>query len=197
MQFSKKAAMFGLDARVALAIFGALSVITGAALYNAIQDAKVVALMTELDNIDKAITEYYIDTGTYPPLKPTSVNGRLLMEELIFSSVQGWKGPYVTLSDTGTTIDGQLGHSQYASVLIYRQQDIDWSDPNAGSKCLSGSASCSVYICYYNGVPEDINKALDLKIDGIASANQGNFRYEWWVSCKKGMTYNKSLAPES
>ncbi len=36
-----KGAMFGLDARIALAIFGALSVISGAALYSAIKQAKV------------------------------------------------------------------------------------------------------------------------------------------------------------
>ncbi|MCP4355234.1 MAG: hypothetical protein GY793_06305 [Proteobacteria bacterium] len=40
MKYSNKGAMFGLDARVALAIFGALSVITGAALYSAISAAK-------------------------------------------------------------------------------------------------------------------------------------------------------------
>ena len=37
---NKKAAMFGLDARIALAIFGALSVISGAALYSAIQQLR-------------------------------------------------------------------------------------------------------------------------------------------------------------
>lgn len=37
--FTKKAAMFGLDARIALVIFGALSVISGAALYSAIGNA--------------------------------------------------------------------------------------------------------------------------------------------------------------
>tara|TARA_Y100001960_G_scaffold323342_1_gene401616 strand:- start:381 stop:521 length:141 start_codon:yes stop_codon:yes gene_type:complete len=36
-----KGAMFGLDARIALAIFGALSVISSAALYSAIQEADV------------------------------------------------------------------------------------------------------------------------------------------------------------
>ena len=36
----KKGAMFGLDARIALAIFGALSVISGAALYSAIKESK-------------------------------------------------------------------------------------------------------------------------------------------------------------
>ena len=39
----KKGAMFGLDARISLAIFGALSVISGAALYSAIQDSKSVS----------------------------------------------------------------------------------------------------------------------------------------------------------
>ncbi len=42
----KKAAMFGLDARIALVIFGALSVISGAALYSAIQQAKTTAFAT-------------------------------------------------------------------------------------------------------------------------------------------------------
>lgn len=40
----RKAAMFGLDARIALAIFGALSVISGAVLYSAIKQAKTEAL---------------------------------------------------------------------------------------------------------------------------------------------------------
>ena len=55
--------MFGLDARIALAIFGALSVISGAALYSAIQQAKVTETVTELDNISKAWAQYYLDTG--------------------------------------------------------------------------------------------------------------------------------------
>jgi len=45
---NNKGAMFGLDSRIALAIFGALSVISGAALYSAIQEAKATALYNEL-----------------------------------------------------------------------------------------------------------------------------------------------------
>ena len=51
---NKKGAIFGLDARIALTIFGALSVISGAALYSAIQESKVVALYTEFQEIGKA-----------------------------------------------------------------------------------------------------------------------------------------------
>ena len=63
MKFKNKGAMFGLDVRIALAIFGALSVISGAALYSAIQDAEATAVLTELEEIGKAWEAYYLDTG--------------------------------------------------------------------------------------------------------------------------------------
>ncbi len=46
--------MFGLDARIALAIFRALSVISGAALYSAIQQSKVIAMVNQFEEIAKA-----------------------------------------------------------------------------------------------------------------------------------------------
>ena len=51
----KKGAMFGLDARIALAIFGALSVILGAALYSAIQEAKNQQIISMFSEISKAL----------------------------------------------------------------------------------------------------------------------------------------------
>jgi type II secretory pathway pseudopilin PulG len=59
---NKKGAMFGLDARIALAIFGALSVISGAALYSAIQQSKAVAMVNSLEEIGKAIDSYRLET---------------------------------------------------------------------------------------------------------------------------------------
>ncbi|MCP4355108.1 MAG: hypothetical protein GY793_05655 [Proteobacteria bacterium] len=197
----KQGAMFGLDARVALAIFGALSVITGAALYNSIQDAKVVALITEFDNVDKAVTQYLLDTGSYPPPDTTSIlytnEGYLNIKELVISSEISWKGPYIEFA-----IDGSythlLDHSAYTDVRIFRKQDVVWDNPETTTEtCLSGSASCYVYTCI-TGVPEDIVKALDFKIDGIVGDDSGNFRY--WdnnKACKKGMVYDKSLSPAS
>jgi hypothetical protein len=44
----KKGAMFGLDARIALAIFGALSVISGASLYSEIKLKIVIKNVTYL-----------------------------------------------------------------------------------------------------------------------------------------------------
>lgn len=52
--------MFRLDARIALAIFGALSVITGAALYSAIQYSKTIAILVDLYNLGKAWSQSII-----------------------------------------------------------------------------------------------------------------------------------------
>jgi hypothetical protein len=51
--------MFGLDARIALAIFGALSVISGAALYSAIQDARVTAIVITYNRVFKIFIILY------------------------------------------------------------------------------------------------------------------------------------------
>ncbi|MCP4395336.1 MAG: hypothetical protein GY804_13880 [Alphaproteobacteria bacterium] len=192
----RKAAMFGLDARVALAIFGALSVITGSALYNALQEAKVVATITEMDNIDKALAEYLIDTGTYPVEADITDAGRLRLEELLISSITGWKGPYTLFSDTGTVTDGYLDHPSYDHIRSFRAINTSWKVPSIATKCLSTSESCSIYVCYIN-VPKDILKVLDVKIDGVDSQFTGKFRHNSLWGCKRGINYDKSLAPSS
>jgi len=197
MKNTKQGAMFGLDARVALSIFGALSIITGTALYNAFQEAKIVAIIAEMDNIDKAVAQYYIDTGIYPDLADSMTNGRLKSEELLFSSIKEWKGPYVTLQDEGAVNDGLLEHPVYSQIRIYKDKDSDWESPAINSsKCLSTSNNCSVYVCYF-GVSSDIQKGLELKIDGMTSANNSGIRYNSTHVCKRGMTYDKTLAPAS
>ena len=70
----KKGAMFGIDARIALAIFGAISVISGAALYLAIQQSKVTVLVTELEELSKAVKAYVLDIGQDIPLNPTNLD---------------------------------------------------------------------------------------------------------------------------
>jgi type II secretory pathway pseudopilin PulG len=90
----KKAAMFGLDARIALAIFGALSVISGAALYSAIQDAKATALYQESREIIKSFEALYLDLGYIPTYVSgsTKVDMRYLYSNP--TNTSSWKGPY-------------------------------------------------------------------------------------------------------
>jgi hypothetical protein len=98
----KKAAMFGLDARIALAIFGALSVISGAALYSAIQNAKVTAVVTEIKEFEKSIEALYIDLGYLVNMSSDTykANGwhrpdiRYLTTNT--ANLPYWNGPYLT-----------------------------------------------------------------------------------------------------
>tara|TARA_Y100001960_G_C14682343_1_gene831899 strand:+ start:889 stop:1437 length:549 start_codon:yes stop_codon:yes gene_type:complete len=90
MKFNK-ASMFGLDARIALAIFGALSVISGAALYSAIKEAKLTAIMVELKEFEKSVEQYMLDMGQdMPLLSAYNVDEGVLQA----SSASGWNGPY-------------------------------------------------------------------------------------------------------
>ena len=91
-----KAAMFGLDARISLAIFGALSVISGAALYSASQNAKTIAYVTQMQELVKAIEQYMLDTGTDLP-KDVTYDYVADLRELVISTKSGWKGPYLSM----------------------------------------------------------------------------------------------------
>tara|TARA_Y100001960_G_scaffold77711_1_gene83126 strand:+ start:1292 stop:1885 length:594 start_codon:yes stop_codon:yes gene_type:complete len=101
----KKGAMFGLDARIALAIFGALSVISGAALYSAIQEAKVTSFYTELVELNKAYEAYYLDTGS---IDMSSNLGKfdVLIEN--HYSEDDWNGPYIQAKKDGSVFSTSI-----------------------------------------------------------------------------------------
>ena len=192
MALFKKGAMFGLDARIALAIFGALSVISGAALYSAIQDARVTAILTEMDNIGKATTAYYLDTGIYPPAIAGADN-TLDARELTSSAKSGYQGPYLAFEDGSARM---LDHTIYGDVALYGLIDATFTDAtDAGSKCLTTTpGTCSVYVCF-TGVSDDLQDALDVKVDGTAGDGAGSVRYVSGGNlCLRALTFPKASA---
>ena len=110
---NKKGAMFGLDARIALAIFGALSVISGAALYSAIQEAKNQQIISMFSEISKGFEAYYIDTGIIPAQAESNTSS-LDIVQLIENSnnVDGWAGPYLTEEILHTDSATKIGSLQ-------------------------------------------------------------------------------------
>jgi hypothetical protein len=171
----KKGAMFGLDARIALAIFGALSVISGAALYSAIQQSKVVSIVTEIDSLSKAIEGFMLDTGI-----DISDNGfsNFFVGDLIIepSGVTGWKGPYFPkIGDLlGTDSKLYMDHPIYGNYL-FRNLDSDLGGTN-----YSNPNPCTTKPCYYwiqiNGLDANLAKAIDEYIDGSVSVDSGKVR---------------------
>ena len=192
----KKAAMFGLDARIALAIFGALSVISGAALYSAIQQAKITAIITEANELGKAITQYYLDTGSLPPHSSSNSSRDLSGAALKAapSGVSGWNGPYYPFTTASSEI---FKSSQGYNITIPYREDATWASSSAGT-CRTTSASCYVYI-WMNIADASIKQALEEEIDGnktTAAENlEGNFRY-YSSGCmiKLDIHYNPALA---
>lgn len=174
MKLSQKAAMFGLDARIALAIFGALSVIAGASLYSAIQESTATALLTELTELQKAYEQYYIDTGTHiNRTDAVTYEIKELIEDI--NSIPNWQGPYIGYNKLNDTSKIVLDHPKYNNILIRRMSLQTW---DGGYIACGAEKDCALFV-NINGIPKE-NYALliDNKVDGGDGANDGKFR--WW-----------------
>jgi hypothetical protein len=185
----KKGAMFGLDARIALAIFGALSVISGAALYSAIQDAEAMAVLTELEEIGKAWEAYYLDTGetldfanNTTPASAGFVRGKI--HDLINNpGLNGWAGPYLSYPIRPDDLsDNSLVHPKYDYVYIMHLTNAsDWGDSTtlASAYCNDAADECSIwaYISGMDEAPAGIHDLIDQKVDGGDGSTAGKFRW--------------------
>ena len=196
--YTKKGAMFGLDARIALAIFGALSVISGAALFSAIQDARVTAMVVYFEDMAKAYESLYIDTAAH------NQHGCYLTTNN--PAIQGWNGPYIR-----TTPQANCSGTQSVAIDDPFLNAVSTSSSYRGEIVLTGSGifgtlkdtawttypepcatnDCSVYYSHrspsgnINGTEFNrIAALLDEKIDGGDGALKGKFRYD------TGVVYN-------
>jgi type II secretory pathway pseudopilin PulG len=174
---TKRGAMFGLDARIALAIFGALSVISGAALYSAIQQAKVTKAVTYMKELEKAIEAYYLDTATMPP----AVSYYYDLGKLTSDTVAGWQGPYfdVEMIDSGICSKCRMSAPVLSSdsVIVLDTLLDNQSSANVYKLdvCNSG-ATCTYYMSLSN---QDLAMAqgVDAMLDGGNGQDSGKVRY--------------------
>ena len=170
---NKKGAMFGLDARIALAIFGALSVISGAALYSAIQESKITQLHTNLLEIGKAWEQYMLDVGEDIPINADSYRHSSL---LVDDTKPGWKGPYLSYEKTAVPHDYVLEYPNGGPIYLFTLNDNTWSVWNSGGVCTAGQ-TCYMWVAPNVGAGGlDLAKQLDIKLDGSDTPNTGNVR---------------------
>lgn len=176
IKFTKRAAMFGLDARIALAIFGALSVITGAALYSAIGNAKAVALLSDMKEINKALEQYYLDTGTLPAAStdgPKVLQSKALVEKP--TGIVNWKGPY--LSYKVATSNYVMEYPEYMHIHLLNLNNADWNSSMVWwNSHLCSSTDCSLWVLL-NGIDNDeMAKQIDNVVDSGDGIYEGDFR---------------------
>ncbi len=165
-----KGAMFGLDARIALAIFGALSVISGAALYSAIQQSKIIALVNQLNEAAKAVESFRIDTGQDLPESGSA--GILMAQNLVESSVDGANVPYTSLAKY-PTISHYLEHDGSA-VGVYKREGATWATGTYGTACTV--APCMIWVSIVNAHTLEEYEKIDEYVDGTVDLTSGRLR---------------------
>lgn len=199
----QKGAMFGLDARIALAIFGALSILAGVFLYNTLNKLEATKLLVHLKEIAKAYEQYYFDTSI--PLPRWSSNpaenfyyvqdiGKLVDD----FNIKDWKGPYISLPkfNIGPGQDSlSLFEDPSISITINQitknntwavNSSKDWS----AGRC-EGTADCYLWLRFgsANFKEEDLFKKLDELVDNNDGQQSGKMRWYYWNADKTWRGY--------
>ncbi len=152
----QQGAIFGLDARIALAIFGVLSVVGGYTATSMFREAQITQLTTELSNLKKAYQEFHLSTGEH-----TKRFMDLIKNDY---DIIGWSGPYTDLlSDKSRIYEGYYS-------FVEGRQDVAGVPP---VECTGGI--CSIWL-KLTGVNDTIAKQVDERLDNGASPNDGVLR---------------------
>lgn len=167
---TQSGAMFGLDARISLGIFGALSIIAGA--YTALNLSSIYAhsFSKELDETAKAIEAIHNDLeedlhGAL--INNTDKNAFIALydQEMIIEGRprSRWLGPYIK---TTTPI-----HDKFGEIRITKQGET------VGQDCFP-SAICYLWLVYDN-VPLDVAEELNKTFDGTEELMDVKGRLQW------------------
>lgn len=196
---AKSAAMFGLDARIALTIFGALSVITGAAIYGVLKKVHSVKTIYEMKEVMKAYEAYWLDTQETPKQVANETVGWsnwrfyfVNLNDLIKNpGVKGWKGPYLQgyyINEAYPLEDRKTGLSkidnEYDVQMFYGNISTDWgshdSSGNPGNSfqgyCESGE-ECALWISSAPNLNKSVIEKMDKEYDGGDGPASGNVKW--------------------
>lgn len=180
---SQRGAMFGLDARIALAIFAGLSVIAGMAVFGTIRQTDVTSLVSEFDNIGKGYINYAFDTGVDISTGATPGLGFAALYEDTPTPTLGWNGPYITRSTKQHPRFGEYD-------IVQGRIDTIGAPPGGVSNGAINGAWIKLTLVPCE-IAKDLDKAIDGDIDPVSPGDQldpadGNLRYE--TPCTAGNT---------
>lgn len=185
----KKGAMFGLDARIALAIFGALSVISGAALYSSIKKSDAVRMATEIAEVRKAVEHYMLDTGLYlttPAITSSNISIGNLYKN--YDSLPTWDGPYIGVDSTlAANIELTIARDKLIDRLwnAKRIKNSAWTGttPSTTSSSSCSPTDCAIFLRKSLGSSSssyskivNMYEVLDEYIDNSDGSGAGDIR---------------------
>ncbi len=168
----QRGALFGLDARIALAIFGILSVVAGVSIVTSIDGTRGQVLADELAQTSQALESFHHDLKTDIFLTLTTPTEKAAFQSLYDNSVimesdnlkARWNGPYVKSSSNI--------HPRYGAITLTK------AGPVHTSPCTP-TEICYLYVVYSN-VKADIATKANEVLDGTEendAPNEG--RLQW------------------
>ena len=169
---NQSGALFGLDARIALAIFGILSVVAGVSIVTSIDGTRGQVLATELADTAQALESFHHDLKTDIFLSLETPTEKGAFQALFDNSVirtgdnlqARWNGPYIKASSNL--------HPRYGAMTLTK------AGPVHSSPCIP-SELCYLYVVYSN-VKMDIAKKANEVLDGEAETDAGaEGRLQW------------------
>ncbi len=169
---SQSGAIFGLDARIALAIFGVISVVAGVAIVVNMDSVRGKSLAQELNETGQAVESLVTDLNTdlFPALtQPSEKNAFTALFDNSVLTEEGnlrsrWLGPYIKFTSTE--------HPRYSTMVLQPRQ----ADHTV--LCSPGS-DCYLWIVYSNvklNIAEEANNIIDNPNEQNPSANG---RLQW------------------
>lgn len=175
---NQKGAIFGLDARITLAIFSSLSVLAGYTITTNMDYITGGALTDELHNISNAIDGYHHDLkqDIYKTLvSPTSENaiGALYDNEFVSPGKfrARWIGPYMEYRSTT--------HPKYGEMTIEKRTE------KFKDQCQGTSSICYLYVSFEH-VPIGTLEKVNEDYDGEEVAPELEGRVQWDIREQTG-----------
>ena len=159
-----------------------MSVISGAALYSAIQESKATALLTDIYEVGKAWEQYLLDTGVdlpaYDSSHATGKHFRNMSGLIEDNGVVGWKGPYLSYEKL-TAYPKYLQYPGADGLTLISARSTTWGDSVGWQSgfCTSKNDKCYIWV-YISQVEESIFKAIDERIDGSDGKDAGDVRFQ-------------------
>lgn len=160
---SQGGALFGLDARIALAVFSLLAIVTGAAMVVNMNETRAKGLAAELVDTAKAIEGFHTDlrTDIFMALEEPVSEARAfqaLYDPLVVreqDNLRGrWNGPYIRAASNRSPAYG---------VMSLQKRSPDHT------KACTADQMCFLWLVYDQVKPTIVREANEI-IDGVGEA---------------------------
>lgn len=176
---NQRGAMFGLDARIALAIFSVISIIAGATIVVNMDQSRAKSLASEMVDMAKAVEAIHADLrgDIFPALEQASEkNAFIALYDNTVVMENGnlrarWLGPYIKYTSNL--------HPRYGTMLL-QARSAQFAQP------CSGADNCYIWLVYSTikpGIGKEVNDILDGSAEAEPSASG---RLQWITDSQSG-----------